>query len=112
MNYAHKRANPVARTGGGGLVLEDTEKVLSLRAEIPKSSAGDDVLSLVRARVLRGLSVEFSAIQERMVAGVREISKAMLHAVGIVDSPPMNPQQSRPGGKTTTNGRSANGLRS
>ena len=87
LNFSHKRSLPIARTQGGGLILEDTPQALSLRAELPQSSTGDDALSLVRAKVLRGLSVEFSVIQERMVSGCREISKAVLHAIGIVDSP-------------------------
>ena len=86
LNFAHERARPIARTNGGGLILTDTQEALSLRAELPQSSFADDALSLVRAKVLRGLSVEFSAIRERLVGGVREISKAVLLAVGIVDS--------------------------
>ena len=86
LNFAHRREQPIARTKGGGLILEDSEKALLLRAELPKTSIGDDVLALVRSSVLRGLSVEFSAIKERMVSGVREISKAVLHAIGVVDS--------------------------
>ena len=86
LNYAHIRGQPIARTGGGGLVLEDSETVLSLRAEIPKTSIGDDVLALVRSSVLRGLSVEFSSIAEKMISGVRVIHKAALHAIGVVDS--------------------------
>ena len=87
LNLQHQRTAPIARTAGGGLYLEDGQDTLSMRADLPESSAGTEALNLVRGKILRGLSVEFKALQENMVAGVREISKAMLTGIGLVDRP-------------------------
>ena len=43
-------------------MVEDT---LSMRADLPESSAGTEALNLVRGKILRGLSVEFKVRQER-----------------------------------------------
>ena len=76
----------LARTGGGGLVLEDGPEALQMRAELPETTAASDTLALVKAGVLRGLSVEMHPHQERQVSGVRSISKARLSGLSVVDS--------------------------
>ena len=86
LNASHQRTAPLARTGGGGLSLIDTPEALSIEAALPETRAADDVLALVKSRVLRGLSIEFRAIEESMVAGVRVIARAALVAVAVVDS--------------------------
>ena len=87
LNYQHRRSRPLARTGGGGLRLIDSPESLSVVAEMPKTRESEDALTLVRSRVLRGLSIEFSAIRERSVERVRQVEQARLVAVGLVDSP-------------------------
>ena len=87
LNVQHERTRPIARTGGAGLALVDTSERLAIRADIPPTKDGDDALALVRAGVLRGLSVEFRAVAERIEGGVRVIERAVLSAVGIVDTP-------------------------
>ena len=87
LNVAHDRTRPIARTGGAGLALLDTPERLALRAELPVTREADDALALVRAGVLRGLSVEFRAIAERIEGGARVIERAVLSAVGLVDTP-------------------------
>ena len=86
LNAQHDRASPLARTGGG-LMLTDSAAALEIRAELPETRAADDVLALVRAKVLRGLSVEFNAMRERMLGGVRVIERAELRGVSVVDRP-------------------------
>ncbi len=86
LNSAHDRRTPLARTGAG-LTIEDTQTELRISAELPKTQAADDVLELVRAGVLRGLSIEFTAVEERLDAGVRVIERAHLSAIAVVDSP-------------------------
>ena len=87
LNVAHDRSRPIARTGGAGLALVDTSERLAIRADVPPTQDGDDALALVRAGVLRGLSVEFRAVAERIEGGVRVIERAVLSAIGIVDTP-------------------------
>lgn len=86
LNAQHERAAPLARTGAG-LELMDTADALTIRADLPATRAADDVLELVRSGVLRGLSIEFRAIAERIEAGVRVIERAMLSGIAVVDSP-------------------------
>ena len=71
LNRQHDRNAPLARTGGGGLSLEDGPDVLGIRAELPPTREADDVLALVRSGVLRGLSVEFVSRSEHDEGGVR-----------------------------------------
>ena len=87
LNAAHDRSRPLARTGGGGLDLEDGAEALAIAATLPETREADDTLTLVRAGVLRGLSVEFRAVAERLEAGVRVIERAKLSAVAVVDTP-------------------------
>lgn len=87
LNVQHDRTRPIARTGGAGLALVDTSERLAMRADVPPTQDGDDALALVRAGVLRGLSIEFRPIAERIEAGVRVIERAVLSAIGIVDTP-------------------------
>ena len=86
LDVLHDRGRPIARTGSG-LELLDSAAALELRADLPPSAAGTEALQLVRAGILRGLSVKFRAIREAMVAGERVIRTAQLLAVGIVDRP-------------------------
>ena len=88
LNKQHDRKTPLARTGGGGLVLDDSPEALRIRAELPAGvAAADEVLVLVREKILRGLSVEFFPKAERQDGDMRIIEKAILSGVGVVDSP-------------------------
>ena len=86
LNVQHQRDRLLARTGGGGLELTDGPDALRMAADLPETREADDALVLVRRGVLRGLSVEFSARQERQDAGVRVISRASLPGLAVVDS--------------------------
>ena len=84
----HDRAKPLARTGEhGGLQLTDTDTELRVAATLPETSLADDATELIRRGVFRGLSIEFSSVEEKMVAGVRVIQKALLSGIAIVDRP-------------------------
>ena len=87
LNRQHDRKTPLARTGGGGLALHDTATALAIRAELPDTQAANDTLKLVKAKILRGLSIEFHARQERQEGDLRIIERAELVGVGVVDSP-------------------------
>ena len=84
LNVQHDRKRPLARTPET-MILTDTAEALTLTATLPETRECDDILELVRKRVLTGLSVEFRAVRERLEGRVRVIEKAILSAVGVVD---------------------------
>ena len=86
LNVQHERTRPIARSGGG-LSLQDGPESLRMAAELPQTRDAADTLELVRSGVLRGLSVEFRAIRESFVDGVRVIHEALLTGLGVVDRP-------------------------
>ena len=87
LNVAHDRGRVLARTGGGGLVLTDTPTALEVRAELLETSEATDVLALIGAGILRGLSLEFQALRECMEGATRVIQSARLVGIGVVDKP-------------------------
>ena len=87
LNVQHRRDRLVARTGAG-LVLIDGPRELSMRADVAATRDGDDVLTMVRHGLLRGLSVEFIPSDWSTGAGgVIEVKRARLVGIGVVDSP-------------------------
>lgn len=87
LNVQHDRTRPLARTGGGGLVLTDSVMELRMQARLPETREAKDTLSLVRGKVLRGLSVEFLPTAEHDENGVRVIERALLTGLSVVDKP-------------------------
>ena len=86
MDVQHDRGRIVTRTGAG-LEMTDGPDALRFSAELPATREADDVLTNVRAGIYRGASIEFRAVRQRLVSGVRVISKAVLSAVSVVDNP-------------------------
>ena len=87
LHMQHERARPLARTGGGGLILTDSLERLEIAAEMPPTRDGDDALTLVDKGILRGFSSEFHAKGERYDGTTRIITAATLPGVGLVDTP-------------------------
>ena len=85
LNVQHNRERPLARTGGGGLVLTDSPKGLLTRADLPQTTEADNILELVIKKVLRGQSVEFDALKESQSGNLRTIERAALQGIGLVD---------------------------
>ena len=86
LNRMHVRAEPLARTDGGGLTLTDGADALRLRAEIP--AYREDVRDQVTRRILRGFSVEMEVSAEDWPSPDRRIIRAAtLWGVGLVDRP-------------------------
>ena len=54
-------------------------------ANLPATTMAADTMELVRAGVLRGLSVEFDAVEERRDGDIRVIVRARLGDVALVD---------------------------
>ena len=86
LNLMHDRREPLARTEGGGLELEDGAEALRLRADIPEYRA--DVRDQVKRRILRGFSVEMEVKAEDWPDPSRRIIRAAtLWNIGLVDRP-------------------------
>ena len=80
MNLQHDRATTLLEPGT--FILNDSERALEVRAELPPSSAA---LQLVRRGALNGFSIEFHAQSERREAGIRVIERAELTGIALVD---------------------------
>ena len=87
LNLGHDRERAVAWHPGGGLELRDEDGAMILSAELPPIPAATRALDEIRAGKVTGLSVEFRAVKETRVNGVRVIEEAELSGVGIVARP-------------------------
>ena len=87
LNVQHRRDRPLARTGGGGLELRESDRGVELRAELPETREAGDALALVSSGVLRGLSAEFVALSEHRDGPTRVLDRAELRGVALVDRP-------------------------
>ena len=77
----------LARTGGGGLTLIDSQTELAIEAELPSTAAARDALELVKSNVLRGLSIEFVEARDRYHGHIRIVQSARLVGVALVERP-------------------------
>ena len=87
LNWQHQRERPLARTGGGGLTLTDSDVALEMAAVLPDTREANDAVEMVKAGIMRGLSVEFHATRETMQGNMRVVEAARLVGVGLVDVP-------------------------
>ena len=87
INVAHDRARPLARSGGGGLVITDSVTALEVVATLAETRESEDTLALVEAGVLRGFSIEFVPLQVRTEGATRVLVKARLVGIAVVDKP-------------------------
>lgn len=87
LHVQHTRDRPLARTQGGGLILSDSPERLEIAAEMPPTKDGDDALTLVERKILRGFSAEFYNRSDRYQGDTRIIEKALLTGWGLVDIP-------------------------
>ena len=87
-SIAHDRRNLVARTGGAGLTLDDTDT--ELRAEIEPVD-NREIVKAVKRGLYRGLSVEMLVEDEDISAAdgvvMRTVKRAKLLDISIVASP-------------------------
>ena len=81
VNRMHQRASPIMKVVP---IVEGNE--VRIDAEIPSTAAGIDCLAEVRSGLLTSLSVEFRAVKQTIVLGVRRISEAILTGAGLVDA--------------------------
>ena len=87
-NIQHRRDRPIARTGGGGLELTDSADALRAEIDLPAGGLADELRDLLQRRILRGMSIEFTAHRERRAAdNTREVLQASLFGISLVDRP-------------------------
>ena len=87
LDLHHDPERAIAWLPDGGLELRDEESALLLAADLPPIPAADRALDEVRTGKVGGLSVEFRAVKESIVDGVRVIHEALLSGVGLVGRP-------------------------
>lgn len=87
LNRQHDRGKPLARTGGGGLLIEDSPTELKLRADLPDTEPAREAITLVRSGVLRGFSIEFRANREYVKDRIVHVADATLVGIALVDKP-------------------------
>ena len=87
LDLNHDRERVIAWHPEGGLELTDRGEALELSAELPTIPAADRALEEIRTGQTNGLSVEFRAIKESRVNGVRVIEEAELSGIGLVSKP-------------------------
>ena len=82
VNVQHDRKAAIMR-----VVPEVRGGVVTIDAPLPNTQRGRDVATEIRAGLWQGLSVEFVASSEGVRNGRREIRRARLAAIGVVDDP-------------------------
>ena len=87
LDLFHDPERAIAWHPGGGLTLDNGKGALKMRATLPPIPAADRALAEIKAGRVGGLSVEFRAVAESRIDGIRVISDAVLSGVGIVRSP-------------------------
>ena len=87
LDLGHDRERVIAFMPNGGLELAGGDDAVELAAELPPIPAADRALEEIRAGKTTGLSVEFRAVKESRVDGVRVIEDAILSGVGLVAQP-------------------------
>ncbi len=80
LNLSHDRRQPVVR-----FTPEQRGNAVMIDVALPDTSRGRDAAVMVRNATLRGLSVEFRALEEGQRDGMRLVRRASLHAAALVD---------------------------
>ena len=78
------RLHPADRAPVMRARLEQRDGALILDSPIPDTAAGRDLAHEVRSGLLPMASIEFQALADRMVRGVRRISDSIVSAVALV----------------------------
>lgn len=86
LNILHNESRQVAETGAGLVFRDDGERLL-MSASMPNTKQGDEALRMIRDGRLSGLSVEFRSKREKFTGDLRQIIRATLGGLGLVDRP-------------------------
>ena len=87
LDLHHDPERAVAWHPGGGLKLVNGRDALAMTATLPPIPAADRALAEIKAGRVDGLSVEFRAVKESRIDGIRVIEDAVLSGIGIVRVP-------------------------
>ena len=87
LDLFHDPERAIAWHPGGGLTLANGRDALTMRAELPPLPAGDRALAEIKAGRVDGLSVEFRAVKESRIDGIRVVQEAILSGIAIVKAP-------------------------
>ena len=85
LDIAHNPARPVMRTPA--LELRDSGELLELRAEIPHTPTGDELVEGLESGLLRGLSVDMVVTEDDIAGDVRTVQRAQLGGIAVVPRP-------------------------
>ena len=89
LNLQHDRRKPLARLGGSLRFVQGND-ALELRAEIVETATGDEALALIKAGIIRGISVEMQVRNDTWAHGeipLRTVHDAIMSGVSLVDKP-------------------------
>ena len=81
VNRMHQRSSPILLA-----VPVEQDGELMINSEIPDTAAGRDCVREVRSGLLASLSVEFRAVKQTIVGGLRRISAAVLTGAAVCDA--------------------------
>lgn len=85
----HDPTKVLARTKAGTLELAEDGKGLRFSLTVPRTTAGDDALELVRTGNAGGMSFAFKAVEERWQRqDQRELLRVELHEISVVSAWP------------------------
>ncbi len=91
LNVMHKDSEgnpaPAILRQSSGLLLTDSDEQLTMQAVLPETREAEDAIKMIADGLLRGLSIEFRAMDEEQRGNVRIVRQALLEGVGLVDSP-------------------------
>ena len=82
LNEQHNRQAPIAR-----FEPQVDGAFVRIFLQLPDTQRSRDAATLVRNGTFRGISVEFRAVRETNVNGIREIAAAQLVGAALVDTP-------------------------
>lgn len=86
VNLQHDRRAPVARTGAG-LQLRNNSDSLAAEIKLPDTGPARAARELVGAGILRGMSMEFISKRDRWEGNHRTVQDAELVGIALVDRP-------------------------
>ncbi len=86
-NIGHRRDRLLGRYPDGGLILRDTPERLRFELTLPDTMDGRDAATLVRQRILTGVSIEFIRRKTYADGRVLVVTQGALRGISLVDRP-------------------------